>query len=90
MPQTRLTVAVRPGARRSEIREFKDGVLQVRIAAPPVEGKANRELIQFLSDVLEVARSNITIERGLTGKLKVVLVRGLDPDAVTKRLKVVP
>ena len=45
----RLAIKVTPNAGRNEITGFKDGVLQVRIAAPPDKGKANKELIDFLS-----------------------------------------
>ena len=65
---------------------LKDDVWQVRVAAPPVEGKANQELIRFLSDVLGVSKSSLTIERGLTGRNKVVAVAGLAQDEVMGRL----
>ncbi len=81
--QTRITVQVQPGASRSQVKDFKEGILYIRIAAPPVEGKANRELIEFLSEILEVSKSRITIEKGLTGKKKVVLITGLTQERVT-------
>ena len=57
----RITARVQPNASRNEVLGFKDDVLLIRIAAPPIKGKANRELITFLSDILGVNKSNLTI-----------------------------
>ena len=73
-----LVVQVRPNARQNEVTGFSDGVLRVRIAAPPLKGKANRELANYLGDILGIAPSRVTIEKGLTGKTKRVTVSGLD------------
>jgi hypothetical protein len=63
-----------PGARKTEISGVAGGELRVRVAAPPVEGKANKELVSFLAKRLGVSRSFLTIERGETARVKVVLV----------------
>ena len=83
--ETRITVRVQPDAGKNQLMGFKDGVLQVKIAAHPVKGKANRELIRFLSDVWEVPRSSLTIEKGLTARRKVIAVRGLTQEEVISR-----
>lgn len=75
--QTRLAVQVQPNSSRNEVTRFKDGVLHVKIAAPPVKGKANKELIEFLSDFLGVSKGNLFIEKGLTSKRKLVCITGL-------------
>jgi len=59
----------------------------VKIAAPPVKGKANQELVRFLSDILGVAKSNITIEKGLTSRRKVVGIRGVTKEEVARELE---
>ena len=82
----RVSVWVRPNARRSEIADFQDGVLQVRVAAPPVEGKANKELVEFLSKVLGVSKSRLTIEKGVNGRKKVVRIDDCTPEQVLRQL----
>ena len=77
----RLTFKVRvvPRASRSEIVGEHDGCLRVRVAAPPVEGAANEELVRTLAEALEVSRNAIEIVAGHTSKLKTVRVIGLGP-----------
>jgi uncharacterized protein (TIGR00251 family) len=83
-----LQVKVHPGAGRNEITGFSGGVLQVKIAAPPEKGKANRELTDFLSRLLGVNKSSIAIVKGETGRNKLIAIEGLDSDAIIKRLSV--
>ena len=82
--QARIVARVQPNARQNQVLGFKDGVLCVKIAAPPIKGKANQELIKFLSDILGVNKSNLTIEKGLTGKRKVIGISGLTQDQVMR------
>jgi len=63
-----------------------DGILRVRIAAAPLKGKANKELIGFLSEVLGVSKSSIRVEKGLASRRKLVLVKGLPRTQVLERL----
>ena len=65
---------------------FTEGVWQVRVAAPPVKGKANKELIAFLSQLLDVSKSAITVLKGHTTRHKVVAIVGLSQAEVMKRL----
>ncbi len=73
----RLSVRVQPRASRSEVVGEHDGALKVRLAAPPVEGEANRELVRFLAKLLHVAPSRVSVVSGETGRSKVVQVEGL-------------
>ena len=84
--KTTIVVQVQPKSARNRVTGFENGVLYVKIAAPPVKGEANRELVRFLSDILGVAKSNITIEKGLTSKRKVVGIRGIRQEEVFKQL----
>lgn len=86
MSGTRLTVQVRPGARRNEVLGLEDGVLKLKIAAPATEGKANRALVEFLADLLGVSKSSIAIEHGERGKSKVLSIAGLELGEVWHRL----
>ena len=82
--RARVTVQVQPGASRNKVTRYADGVLHVRIAAPPVRGKANRELIAFLSDILGVSKSSISIEKGHTSRRKVVVVEGMGEGEIAR------
>jgi uncharacterized protein (TIGR00251 family) len=72
-----LAVRVQPRARRSEIVGERGGAVVVRVAAPPVDGKANAELCAFLASLTGVRRSAVTVVRGQSSRDKVVLVKGI-------------
>ncbi len=82
----RLSVRVQPRASRSEVVGEHDGALKVRLAAPPVEGEANRELVRFLGKLLGVAPSRLTVVAGATGKSKVVEIEGVTVPDVERAL----
>ena len=82
----KISLRVQPNSSRSEVVGFTNGILQVKVSAPPVKGKANNELIDFLSRLLEVSKSRIDIIRGHTTKDKVISVSGLSREDVMKRL----
>ena len=77
---------VYPNAARSEVIGFTDEVLQVKVAAPPVKGKANKELIAFLSKALGVSKGSITLVKGQTSRNKVIAIDGLNTGDIIKRL----
>lgn len=82
-----ITVRVTPRARNNEIIEvLSDLTVKIRLTAPPVEGKANKALIEFLSDVLDIPKSKIEIVAGETGRDKIVSILEADSDAVHKKL----
>lgn len=72
-----LPVRATPGAKRSEVVGVEAGRLRVRIHAPAVEGKANRELVRVLATWAGVRRSAVTIVRGEHAREKTVHVRGV-------------
>lgn len=84
--ETKISLRVYPHAARSEVVGFTDGVWQVRVAAPPVKGKANKELIAFLGKVLGIGKGTLTIIKGHTSRSKVIAVGGLSREDVVKRL----
>ncbi len=84
--RARISLRVQPNAPRSEAVSLADGVFKIRIAAPPVEGKANRELIAFLSQKLGISKSSVTIVRGHTSRNKIIDIDGLSLEDITKRL----
>jgi uncharacterized protein (TIGR00251 family) len=72
-------VRVIPRAKQSSIEGVRDGVLRVRLAAPPVDGAANAALVELLSSRLGVARSRVSLVKGERGRTKTVEVSG-SPD----------
>lgn len=82
-----LAVRVVPGASKNEIAAIlEDGTLRIRLTAPPLEGRANRALIEFLADVLDVPRSQVDIVAGENSRNKLVSIIGVDPQTVQERL----
>lgn len=65
-----LIVKVKPNKKKTRLIKKEDDVLYLDLAAPPVDNKANDELIQFISDEFHIPRSNIEILSGKTGRLK--------------------
>ena len=82
----KISVRVYPGAPRSEVAGFVDGVFQVRVAAPPTKGKANRELVAFLGKLLGIGKSRIEITRGHTARNKLIAISGLSQEKIVRRL----
>ncbi len=83
-----LLLKVTPNASRNEIAGLSSGILQVRIAAPPERGKANRELIAFISRALGVRKTAIAIIRGENSRHKAIAVEGMSREDILKRLPV--
>ena len=81
-----VDVRVIPRAGRSEVAGIRDGAILVRLAAAPVDGAANAELIDLFSRLLKVPKRDITIVGGEKSRSKRVRVAGLDRGAVIARL----
>jgi uncharacterized protein (TIGR00251 family) len=77
---------VQPGAKRSQWVGRHGDALKLRVAAPPVEGKANEALVRFLAEFCGVPRSAVEILQGETGRAKRVRIATPDPQAVAARL----
>lgn len=65
-------VKITPNAKKTEIISQNNGIFKIRIAAKPVDGKANEELIRFLSKEWKIPQSQIVIFQGLSSKNKVI------------------
>ncbi len=81
-----FSVRVTPGAKRNAVTAFKEGTWYIKIAAPPVDGKANEELAEFLSRVLGVRKNNLSLLKGQTSRNKLVSVSGLGQKEAMLRL----
>lgn len=82
----RLQVQVQPRAAKNQIAGVQgDGeVLKVRLTAPPVEGKANRLLQQFLGKFFGCGPGRVSIIRGATGRIKLVEVAGVTTEEIVE------
>jgi hypothetical protein len=74
VPTIRFDVRVQPRASRDEFAGVREGVLRVRLRAPPVEGAANEALIAFLADELGIPRRDVRIVSGFGSRTKIVEV----------------
>ena len=84
--KARISIKVYPNADRNEIVSLTNGILRVRVSAPPVKGKANKELIGFLSRLLGISKGGISIIKGHTNRNKLIAIDGLSQDLVYKLL----
>jgi hypothetical protein len=81
----RFAVRLTPRSAIERVDDVVDGVLKVRVMAPAVEGAANNALIRLLADELGIPRRDIQIVAGATSRQKLVVVDGVDPDAIVAR-----
>ena len=81
-----LHVRVTPRARRNALGGMEEGVLAVRLAAPPVEGAANKALIALLAEAFGVSKSAVRVESGARSRHKRVRILGLSEEEVARRL----
>jgi uncharacterized protein (TIGR00251 family) len=75
-------VKVQPKASRDQVVGYRDGVLQLRVTAPPDKGRANAAVVALLADALGVAKSRVRIVRGQSSRDKVLTVESLTPEDV--------
>lgn len=78
--QTTLTLHIQPGAKKTEVAGEHGDALKIRLAAPPVDGKANAALIAFVADRLGLAKSAVNLKSGQTSRRKVLEVSGAPAD----------
>ena len=77
---------VQPRARRNAITGTLGDALKLALTAPPVEGRANQAVIEFLAETLEIPRASVTITSGETSRNKTVRISGLSGQTVEQRL----
>lgn len=79
-----LNLKISPNASKNEIIKTDDGLLKIKITAQPVDGKANKALIEFLSKSLKVPKTSIEILKGHTGKEKTLLIHSKNIEVIEK------
>jgi uncharacterized protein (TIGR00251 family) len=88
MADATISVRVQVRARKDELAAVRDGVLVVRLTAPPLDGRANESLCQLLADRLGIRASRVTILRGHRSRDKLVRVAEVDQATVDSALGV--
>ena len=83
----RLRIHAQPRAARSDLAGIHNGRLKIRLAAPPVDGAANEELVLFLARFLDVPRSRISLVAGGASKHKLVQVEGITLASALSKLR---
>ena len=79
-----FAVRVQPRASHDEIAGEWQGALRVRLAAPPVDGKANEECVRFFAELARAPRSRVRIVTGLTSRTKVIDIEGVAQDQLER------
>ena len=82
----RLEVYVQPRASKTEVAGMHDGRTKIRLAAPPVEGAANAELVSFVASRLGIAKSKVRVVAGDASRRKVLEIEGVELGAVHEQL----
>ncbi len=72
-----LALHVQPGAARTELAGLHGGALKLRLAAPPVDGKANKAAVDFIAALLRLPKSAVVIRSGLASRAKTLLLTGI-------------
>jgi uncharacterized protein (TIGR00251 family) len=76
-PETIIRVKVLPKSSVNQLEGLINGIYKIKLTAPPVEGKANKGLQQFLAKKLGIAKSNIEIASGEKGREKLIKICGV-------------
>ena len=84
-PTVRFAVRLTPRSASERVEDVIDGVLRVRVMAPAVEGAANVALVRVLADELGIARRNVRIVAGASSRQKLVVIDGVDAEAIVAR-----
>lgn len=84
-----LTLHIQPGAKRSEIAGLHGDALKIRLAAPPIEGRANEALLRFIAECFDVPLRNVELKQGGQSRHKRIAVQGstVDPQRLLEKVK---
>ena len=81
-----LSLHVQPGAKKSECAGLHGEALKIRLAAPPVDGKANEALLRFLAQRLAIPRQQINLKSGQTSRQKVIEIESVTAERLATLL----
>lgn len=69
-----IKIHAKPGAKQNTVTDISDGAYGVQIAAPPVDGEANTELVKFVSKLLQLRKSDVSLDKGSKSREKIILI----------------
>jgi hypothetical protein len=84
--KARLKVRITPRSSRNQIAVSRDGVLSLKLTAPPIEGAANKAAVELLADRLRVGKSRIALVSGAKSREKTFEIAGLSEQEIARRL----
>ncbi len=84
--RTTITLHIQPGAKKTEVAGLHGEALKIRLAAPPVDGKANAALIGFVAKRLGLAKSAVSLKSGLSSRHKVLEITDAPADTAQRLL----
>jgi uncharacterized protein (TIGR00251 family) len=79
-------VRIQPRASKNEAVRLENGGLKIRLTAPPVDGAANEALVKFLAHAFSIAKSQVEIVSGHTGREKIIRINGIVTEDVEQLL----
>jgi uncharacterized protein (TIGR00251 family) len=79
-----LTLHIQPGAKKTEFAGRHGDALKIRLAAPPVDGKANEALVKFIATTLHLPKSSVMLKSGQTSRHKVLEITGATAESVAQ------
>ncbi|MBP5996824.1 MAG: YggU family protein [Azonexus sp.] len=79
-----LTLHIQPGAKKTETAGLHGEALKIRLAAPPVDGKANEALLRFVAETLGLPKSAVSLKSGQTSRRKVLEISGATSETVAR------
>lgn len=82
-----LKIHVQPKSSKNEIVGYYHDTLRIKVTAPPVDGQANRACIRYLAGFFELKRSQLSIVKGYTSRVKLLEIKGIGKERLLKRLK---
>ncbi len=85
--QSTLKIKLSPRSSKNEISGFEGDILRVRVKSPPVEGKANRDLVNLLAKRLGIPKGAVEIVSGHKSKLKTIRLKGVNPAEAHEHLQ---
>ena len=81
-----LSLHVQPGAKKTEVVGLYGDALKIRLAAPPVDGKANECLLEYVADTLNIPRRQVILVSGSSSRSKRLAVAGMTADEIERRM----
>jgi len=84
--KTRIKVHIVPNSKKNSVSGRHGDAIKIKIAAPPIDGKANKALVAFLARKLSLTKGNIVIKSGSSSRIKTIVITGIDKKHVESTL----